>query len=36
MDYYLFQSNGWGRNTWNSGPWGDSNNPVFTLTGFGQ
>ena len=25
-----FQSAGWGRNTWNDGPFGDSNDPVVT------
>ena len=29
-----FQSNGWGRNTWNSEPWGESFNPVVDVTGF--
>ena len=26
---------GWGRNTWNDGPYGDSNDPIANLTGFG-
>ncbi len=30
-----FQSNGWGRNTWNAGPFGESFNPVISLSGFG-
>ena len=35
MDYYLLRINGWGRNTWNDEPWGDSNDPIANLTGFG-
>ena len=31
-----FQSAGWGRNTWNDGPYGESNDPVVSITGFGM
>ena len=29
-----FALQGWGRDTWNDGPWGESDNPVVSLTGF--